>query len=95
MNHPDRAAWDRWNRVTQGEITNPLEVLGLVAMFQRYFDAVEAQAVTTARGAGCSWREISDVLGVRKQSAWERHRRLQAAPSRDWIEFGVTGRGPG
>ncbi len=64
----------------------------MVAMFQRYFDAVEAQAVTAASRTGRSWQEIFEVLGSRKQSVWEKRRRMEeTVRSRDWIEFGATG----
>lgn len=35
-----------------------------------------AQAVKDARAAGCTWREIGEVLGgVSRQAAWERFNR--------------------
>jgi hypothetical protein len=87
-------AWERWRRITQGDAADPLEVLRLVAMFERYFDAVETQAVRAARAAGRSWQEISKALGVRKQSAWERHRHVERIQSsREWIEV-VSGAKP-
>ncbi len=50
MENPDQA-WEQWRRITSGEETDPLEVLRLVAMFQRYFDA-ELQDRFPAAAAG-------------------------------------------
>ena len=41
-------------------------------MFQRYFDAVEREAVRAARSTGRSWADIADAAGIAKQSAWEK-----------------------
>jgi hypothetical protein len=39
----------------------------------------EMNAVKTARRGGASWAEIATMLGVSRQSAWERWRDLDAA----------------
>ena len=51
---------------------DPLEVLRVVGTYQRYLAAIEERAVMTAKGLGRSWKDISDALGVRRQSAWAR-----------------------
>jgi hypothetical protein len=51
---------------------NPLEVLDAASQFQRYFDVVQGAAVRAARGAGSTWDEIGQALGVSRQAAWER-----------------------
>ncbi len=39
-------------------------------------------AVADARGQGCSWAEIADLLGVTRASAWQRFAgRAKAAPT--------------
>lgn len=39
-------------------------------------EALIYQAVIAARLEGATWQEIADVLGVTRQAAWERFRRV-------------------
>jgi transcriptional regulator len=37
------------------------------------FDEQETQVITLIRGKGYTWDQIAQVLGVTRQSAWERY----------------------
>ena len=52
---------------------------GASAELDRATEAL-AEAVAVARGAGATWSDIGDVLGVTKQTAWEKYWRV-AGPS--------------
>jgi hypothetical protein len=49
-----------------------LTALSDVGLARRLLDQVEFEAVRTARRQGRSWAEIATMLGVTRQSAWER-----------------------
>src|SRR5437899_13003470 len=68
----DAGHWERWERIVKDKNADPLEVLTVSTMYQRYFDAVQREAVRVARAAGRSWAEIADAVGIAKQSAWEK-----------------------
>ena len=65
-------SWERWEELRTSPDPDPMEVLASIASFQRYFRAIERQAIQAARAQGHSWREIGTVLGTSKQSVWER-----------------------
>ncbi len=65
----------QWQRLIETDDADPLEVLRTVGTYQRYLDAIEKQAVRTARRLGRSWEDVAGALGVKRQSAWARHGR--------------------
>ena len=66
--------WAAWEEVTSRDDVEPLEVLKVAAMYERYFQKVQAEAVKVARSAGSSWQEIADTVGTSKQTAWKKWR---------------------
>ena len=46
--------------------------LRAVLALRRLAERVEAEQVALARDQGWSWQQIADVLGMTRQSAWER-----------------------
>ncbi|HEY3925626.1 MAG TPA: PASTA domain-containing protein [Acidothermaceae bacterium] len=58
-----------------------LAALADVGFVRHLLDQAELVAVRTARRHGKSWAEIATKLGVTRQSAWERWRELDEAPS--------------
>ena len=52
-----------------------LELLALGEVIARKTGQGRQLTVRTARGAGASWAEIGQSLGMSRQSAWEAHRR--------------------
>jgi PASTA domain len=87
-----RRAWDRlaaWHRRDQpgdaGDADRALDALDDISVVRRLLEQAELAAVRTARGAGKSWAEIATMLGITRQSAWERWRDLDegdSAPSK-------------
>ncbi len=93
----DRTAWVRQARpmsadrvfaaavvaTAAGTLTRKeaLAVLGLVAGRRAELDAVEARTIDTARATGATWSEVGTVLGMTKQSAAERRKRLDTTAS--------------
>ena len=74
--------WGEWERIRNAPEPDPLEVLRIAAMYGRYFDAVEQEAIGVARKLGKTWDEIAAALGQTRQAVWQRaHRnpRLQNA----------------
>lgn len=56
--------------------TASLDALGDVAVLRHALDLAELAAVRAARAAGRSWAEIATMLGITRQSAWEKWRDL-------------------
>jgi hypothetical protein len=59
---------------------DPLEALCDIGSLRRLLDEAELSAVRVARRQKRSWAEIATMLGVTRQSAWERWRDLDEAP---------------
>ena len=91
-----RRAWDRlagWHRPDGVDRDRPsagahaddgagaLDALGDVGLLRRLLDQAEIGAVRASRRHGRSWAEIATRLGVTRQSAWERWRDLDDAPT--------------
>jgi hypothetical protein len=53
-----------------------MQALGDIRLVRELLDQAEMGAVRAARAGGRSWAEIAAVLGVTRQSAWERWRDL-------------------
>jgi hypothetical protein len=58
-----------------------MKALGDIRLVRGLLDKVEMGAVRAARREGRSWGEIATMLGVTRQSAWERWRDVA-----DWEE---------
>jgi hypothetical protein len=80
-----RRAWQKlngWHQApddTPGHRTTPEaaeEALQHIRLIRSLLDQAEMNAVRTARHGGASWAEIATMLGVTRQSAWERWRDL-------------------
>jgi hypothetical protein len=78
-----RRSWDRlaaWHRQDHrpdhGDADRALDALDDISVMRRVLEQAELAAVRTARRAGKSWAEIATMLGVSRQSAWERWRDL-------------------
>ncbi len=79
-----RRAWARlngWHRDASAEgpgrpddAVEALSALSDIGVVRRLLDQAELVAVRTARRHGRSWAEIATMLGVSRQSAWERWR---------------------
>jgi hypothetical protein len=70
-----RERLDAWLRAR--ETDDALGALEDISTLRRALDQAELAAVATARGAGRSWAEIATMLGITRQSAWERWRDLE------------------
>lgn len=66
--------WAAWEEITSKDDIEPLEVLKVAAMYERYVQKVQAEAVKAARSAGSSWQEVADTVGITKQTAWQKWR---------------------
>lgn len=90
----------QWQRLIETDDADPLEVLRTVGTYQRYLDAIEKQAVRTARGLGRTWEEVAGAMGVKRQSAWAKHgrripRQHQVAERPEGSPRSITLRCPG
>ncbi|MHB1447305.1 MAG: hypothetical protein ACYCZV_16865 [Acidimicrobiales bacterium] len=66
--------WEEWRELLASETTEPLDVLGALARFQRYFAAIEVEAIKAARARDDTWDEIGRALGTTRQAVWQRYR---------------------
>lgn len=67
----DGATWERWESLRTSQDPDPLEVLEAIASFQRYFKAIERQAIQVARAQGRTWNEIGSAVGKTRQAVWQ------------------------
>ncbi len=65
-------AWDNWERLRQDPGADPIEVLRTISAFQKYFAAIEKEAVKVARSQDRTWHEIGAALGRSRQAIWHR-----------------------
>lgn len=65
-------AWSDWERLRKDPDADPVEVLKAVSVFQRYFAAIEKEAVDVARSQGRTWHEIGQALGRSRQAIQQR-----------------------
>jgi hypothetical protein len=82
-----RRAWERltgWHRDAPSahpdDGDQALKALADVGLLRHLLDQAELVAVRTARRHRKSWAEIATMLGVTRQSAWERWRDLDEEP---------------
>ncbi len=82
--HEARKAWGRlsgWGDESAARHDrDPLEALCDIGFLRRLLDEAELSAVRVARRQKRSWAEIATMLGVTRQSAWERWRDLDEIP---------------
>lgn len=67
--------WDRlasWLTASERDGEGALTALGDVARLRRVLEHAELVAVRSARRDNKSWTEIATMLGMTRQSAWER-----------------------
>jgi hypothetical protein len=91
-----RRAWDRLHDWRQDKASavpthpdhgdNALDALADVGLLRRLLDQAELVAVRTAREHSKSWAEIATLLGVTRQSAWERWRDLDGSTAAEPTE---------
>ena len=67
----------RLNRVVQSlqAVADPLRRLDAVRTAKVRLDDLEAEAVSAARAAGATWRDIGALYGLTKQGAQQRFSR--------------------
>jgi hypothetical protein len=70
----DETHWETWQQLIGQDDVDALEVMGMAAMYQRYFEEVQRHAARVARAQGRSWQEIADAVGTTKQTAWKKWR---------------------
>ena len=82
-------AWENWDRLRQDPDADPIDVFRAVASFQKYFAAIEKEAVTVARSQNRTWQEIGNALGRSRQALWQRAAsRSGDTKNRDWEALG-------
>jgi hypothetical protein len=65
-------AWENWEQLRQSPDPDPIEVLKAISAFQKYFAAIEKEAVKVARSQDRTWHEIGAALGRTRQALWQR-----------------------
>jgi len=58
-----------------------LTALGQVSGHIQELDTDRDAKIRAARAAGATWAQIGEALGIRKQTAWERYRKLEQEAS--------------
>jgi hypothetical protein len=82
-------AWNNWEHLRQDPEADALEVLRAISAFQKYFAAIEREAVTVARAQNRTWREIGAALGRSRQAIWQRAAsRIDDPKAADWDALG-------
>ena len=83
-------AWDNWDRLRRDPTAEPLEVLRAISAFQKYFAAIEVEAVRVARSQNHTWHEIGAALGRSRQAVWQRaaSSKVDDAKAADWQALG-------
>ena len=83
------SAWDNWERLRQDPEADPLAVLRTISAFQKYFAAIESEAVKVARAQDRTWQEIGTALGRSRQAIWQRAAsRVDESKAADWQALG-------
>jgi hypothetical protein len=79
------SAWENWERLRMDPQADPVEVLRAISAFQRYFAAIEKEAVKVARAQNRTWQEIGAALGRSRQALWQRAAsRADESKAADW-----------
>jgi hypothetical protein len=78
-------AWGNWQRLRQDPEADPIEVLRAISAFQKYFAAIEREAVKVARAQNRTWHQIGAALGRSRQAIWQRAAsRVDESKAADW-----------
>jgi hypothetical protein len=76
-------------RLRQDPGADPIEVLRAISAFQKYFAAIEKEAVKVARSQDRTWHEIGAALGRSRQAIWHRAApRVDESKAADWQALG-------
>jgi hypothetical protein len=82
-------AWDNWERLRQNPEADPVDVLRAISAFQKYFAAIEKEAVKVARSQNRTWHEIGAALGRSRQAIWQRAAsQVDESKAADWEALG-------
>ncbi len=82
-------AWENWERLRQDPEADPIEVLRAISSFQKYFSAIEKEAIKVARSQDRTWHEIGAALGRSRQAIWQRaDTRVDESKAPDWQALG-------
>ena len=88
-NEPMSTAWDNWERLRKDPNADPIEVLRAISAFQKYFSAIEKEAVRVARSQERTWQEIGAALGRSRQALWQRTASRSDGPkAAEWEALG-------
>jgi hypothetical protein len=81
--------WTSWEQLRKSPDPDPIEVLRAVSAFQRYFAAIEREAINVARSQDRTWDEIGAALGRTRQAVWQRvdSRSADSAERARWREI--------
>jgi hypothetical protein len=83
------SAWDNWERLRKDPNADPIEVLRTISAFQKYFTAIEKEAVKVARSQKRTWQEIGAALGRSRQALWQRAASRSEGPkAAEWESLG-------
>lgn len=83
------ASWDNWEQLRTNPHADPIEVLKAVSAFQKYFAAIEKEAVKVARSQNHTWNEIGAALGRSRHVIWQRKAsELDGSKAADWQALG-------
>ena len=86
---PGSTAWDNWEQLRTNPDADPIEVLKAISAFQKYFAAIEKEAVKVARSQNRTWNEIGAALGRSRQAIWQRRAsRVDDSKVADWQALG-------
>jgi hypothetical protein len=86
---PMSEAWDNWDRLRRNPEADPIAVLRAISSFQKYFAAIEKEAVRVARSQNHTWQEIGAALGRSRQAVWQRAAsRMDDPKQADWHTLG-------
>jgi hypothetical protein len=84
-------AWGKWEQLRNNPEADPIEVLQAISAFQKYFAAIENEAVKVARSQNHSWEEIGSALGRTRQAVWQQRAASQDG-SKKRVDFEAIGR---
>ncbi len=81
--------WENWDRLRLDPEADPIEVLRAISSFQKYFSAIEKEAIKVARSQDRTWHEIGAALGRSRQAIWQRaDSRVDESKAPDWQALG-------
>jgi len=79
----ERTDWsEAWDKIARDPDPDPIDVVRVAGMYQRYFAEVQDRAGRLARKRGLTWEEIGRAAGTTRQAAWQRFNRPSAVRTR-------------